>query len=115
MNEAIEKLSAKQATVAKRSAAWMVAEQLKDICRHEPESAALIAMDLDVKGMGIADAEKQIKAFADSHKTGSFACVTPIEAEDILRKFYGLPERKADEPEPPDGDEVHFDLSALMG
>ena len=115
MNEAIEKLNAQQAKVVNRSAAWMVAEQLKDICRREPESAALIAKDLSVGGMGIVDAEKKIKAFADSHKTGNFSCVTPAEAEDILREFYGLPERKDDEPEPPDGDEVHFDLSALMG
>ena len=40
--------------------------------------------------MSIQQAEKKIKAYADAHKTGSFACVTPAEAERILREFYGL-------------------------
>ena len=40
--------------------------------------------------MSITEAEKKIKAFADGHKTGSFACVTPGEADAILREFYGL-------------------------
>lgn len=74
-----------------RSPQWMVGEQLKDICRMEPRSAELIVQDLAVEGMGIVDAEKKIKAFADGHKTGNFACVTPAEADRILRKFYGLP------------------------
>ena len=43
--------------------------------------------------MSITEAEKKIKAYADAHKTGSFACVTPAEADRILREFYGLPQR----------------------
>lgn len=46
--------------------------------------------------MSITDAEKKIKAYADSHKTGNFACVTPIEAEDILRDMYKVNGREAD-------------------
>lgn len=75
---------------------FMVGEQLKDILRREPESAELLAQDLQKKGMGLADAEKKIKARADEiHRNmkGGSACVPPWEAEDILRKFYGLPER----------------------
>lgn len=71
----------------------MVAEQLMDICRAEPICAALLDQDLDVEAMSITEAEKKIKAYADAHKTGSFACVTPVEAERILREFYGLPQR----------------------
>jgi len=97
MNEAIEKLRAQQAKVKERSPQWMVAEQLIDICRHEPRSAELIAKDLDVKEMSITEAEKKIKAFADGHKSGNFACVTPDEADGILRKFYGLPKRDAED------------------
>lgn len=73
-------------------AAWMVGEQLKDICRMEPRSAELIAQDLENKDMSITAAEKKIKAFADKNKTGNFSCVTPAEADRILREFYGLPE-----------------------
>ena len=93
---AIQKLEQQQSTVKERSAPWMVAEQLKDICRREPRSAELIAQDLDNPEMGIVQAEKKIKAFADAHKTGNFSCVTPSEAEGILREFYGLGASGAD-------------------
>ena len=43
----------------------------------------------------ITEAEKKIKAFADGHKTRNFSCVTPAEADRILRQFYGLPEPEA--------------------
>lgn len=89
---AIAKLEEQQAKVKPCSPQWMVAEQLKDICRHEPQSAELIAQDLEAETMSITEAEKKIKAFADAHKTGSFSCVTPVEADQILRKFYGLPD-----------------------
>ena len=92
VNKAIAAIEKQQAEVKARSPQWMVGEQLKDICRREPKSAELIAQDLTVKEMSITEAEKKIKAFADKHKTGNFACVTPIEAEKILREFYGLPE-----------------------
>ena len=86
----IERLNEQQRNVTERSAPWMVAEQLKAICRREPESAELIVKDLENPEMSIIQAEKKIKAFADSHKTGNFACVTLSEAEEILREFYGL-------------------------
>ena len=89
--QAVALLEAQQAKVKPRSPQWMVGEQLKDICRQEPRSAELITQDLQVEAMSITEAEKKIKAYADSHKTGNFACVTPVEAENILREFYGLP------------------------
>ena len=69
---------------------WMVGEQLKDMLRSEPHLAEIVAQDLDVKEMSLAECEKQIKAFADKHKTGGFSCVIPSEAEEIIRTFYGL-------------------------
>ena len=89
--EAIRAIEAQQAAVKERSPQWMVGEQLKDICRREPRSAELLAQDLAVEDMSITKAEQKIKAFADKHKTGNFACVTPVEADRILREFYGLP------------------------
>lgn len=96
--QAIRAITEAQEGVKQRSAAWMVGEQLKDICRSESESAQLILQDLSGSGMGLADAEKQIKAFADKHKVGNCAVVTPDDADEILRKFYGLPGRQ-DTPE----------------
>lgn len=90
IEQAIQAIEEQQKQVKERSAAWMVGEQLKDICRRERSSAEILLQDLAVKEMSIAEAEKKIKAFADKHKTGNFACVTPAEAENILREFYGL-------------------------
>lgn len=100
IERAIAMLEEQQSKVQARSPQWMVGEQLKDICRQEPQCAELIAQDLENPAMSITEAEKKIKAFADGHKTGSFACVTPVEADRILREFYGLPSLEA-EPESP--------------
>ena len=91
IEDAIRAIEQQQKTVKPRSPQWMVGEQLKDICRKEPASAELIYQDLQVAEMSITAAEKEIKEYADAHKTGNFACVTPIEADRILREFYGLP------------------------
>ena len=93
LEEALRLIAEQQKETKEGSAAWMVGEQLKDICRAEPASAELIAQDLTVKEMGIREAEKKIKAFADKNRVGNFACVTPLRAEKILREFYGLTER----------------------
>ena len=84
---ALAALEAQQAKVKDRSPQWMVAEQLKDICRREPASAELIAQDLENEAMSIVEAEKKIKAFTKKHGGG----VSGIEADQILREFYGLP------------------------
>ena len=94
IQDAIRKLKEQQSKVQERSPQWMVAEQLMDLCRMEPECAELLAQDLEVEAMSIVEAEKKLKAFADSHKTGDFSCVTPAESDRILREFYGLPQRQ---------------------
>lgn len=92
-----EKIEAQQKGL-EDTAIWMVGEQLKDICSREPDSAKLVAEDLENKDMSLANAEKKIKAYADKHRKGNFACVPPNVAEKILREFYGLP--GASEPKP---------------
>ena len=73
-----------------RTPVWMVGEQLKDILRDNPGFAELVLQDLENESMSIAACEKKIKAFADGHKTGNFACVTPADSDRIIREFYGL-------------------------
>lgn len=93
-----EKIEAQQGK--DRTAVWMVGEQLKDIIRHDERLQEIVAQDLERDGMGLAECEKKIKAFADKHKTGNFACVIPAEAEKIIREFYGLGEAAEAEARP---------------
>ena len=75
------------------TAAWMVGQQLKDICRSDPHCAEIVEQDLENQSMSIVEAEKKIKAYADKQKrTGNCVCVPPDVAEKIIREFYGLPE-----------------------
>lgn len=83
-------IEAQQKKVQEGSAPWVVGEQLKEIALREPASAELLAQDLTVEAMSIVAAEKKIKAYADKHRTGNFAYVSPQVAEGILREFYGL-------------------------
>lgn len=74
------------------TAAWMVGEQLKDICRSDHRCAEIVAQDLTKESMSLEKAEKQIHAWADKQKrTGNCVCVPPNKAEEIIRNFYGLP------------------------
>lgn len=91
LKTALEKITAQQPK--ERTSVWMVGEQLKDILRAEPHLAEIVTQDLDVEGMSLAACENQIKEFADKHRSGGFSCVLPLEADRIIRAFYGLPER----------------------
>ena len=82
--DVFEKIRAQQG--AERTPVWMVGEQLADIIRRDESAQEIVSRDLDQNG------EKKIKAFADKHKTGNFACVIPSEAERIIREFYGITE-----------------------
>lgn len=90
--EAVAAIEKQQGT--ERTPAWMVGEQLKDMVRCEPHLAELICQDLEKKELSLTECEKKIKAYADKHQSKGFACVTPVEAERIIREFYGLPERE---------------------
>lgn len=77
---------------------WCVGEQLKGMIAGNPALEEILAQDLAQASMSLIHAEAQIKAFADQrHKETGGTCVgvSPWEAEDVLREFYGLPERGA--------------------
>ena len=92
--DVFEKIRAQQPE--QRTPVWMVGEQLADIIRNDPAAQEIVSRDLDQSGMSLADCEKKIKAFADKRKTGNFACVIPLEAERIIREFYGITEAQTD-------------------
>ena len=88
-----EKIEAQQAKLKDTEPAWMVGEQLKEIAAREPGAVEILLQDLEVDGMGLADAAGALKAYADKHRgRANCYCITPKVAEEILRKFYGLME-----------------------
>lgn len=89
-----EKIRAQQG--AEGTDVWMIGEQILEIAEREPASAELLEKDLEVAAMSLPEAAKAMKAFADekhSKVKGNCVCVTPKEADGVLRKFYGLPEK----------------------
>lgn len=72
---------------------WMIGQQLKDICRREPESAKLVEQDL-MGALTLEGCAKKLKAKADElHKAqkGNCVCITPDVAEAVIREYFGLP------------------------
>lgn len=103
----LQELIAEQTKGHEKTAVECVGKQLLGIARHEPASAELLVKDLEVSGMGIAEAEKKIKEAADKNKKDNCGFVGWEEADTILRKFYGLPARPdEDEGEPAPVEEV---------
>ena len=89
IDEAISAISAQQPE--QRTPVWMVGEQLKDICRNDVGAAELILADLrNNPQMTLANAEVKISARARANRVGNCGCVSPGEAEEILREFFGL-------------------------
>lgn len=144
--KAVTLIEAQQAALNPYDPAFMVGEQLKEMCRRIPGAAELIAQDVEREGMRLVDAEGMIRKRADevhakgrgtkgsiekkaahdktdeakekdakagrgakgkadggkaavkpsggavSGRRGDAVCISPREAEEILRKFYGIPE-----------------------
>lgn len=89
LTEVITAIEAQQPE--QRNAVWMVGEQLKDICRADPAAAELLLADLlHNPEMTLAAAEKKIAERARKNTVGSCGVVTPAEADEILREFFGL-------------------------
>lgn len=87
---AVDLIEEQQKKVKEYSTVWLVGEQLKAMCLQNRRIAALVEKDLESPGMGIAEAEQKIKAWADQHRSGNSCGVPPHIAEQILREFYGL-------------------------
>ena len=116
---AIEKIEAQQKG-KEFTDVWMVGEQLKGILQMDPSLEELISTDLDVKDMSLADCAGRIKSWADEQKhkiKGRCVCVPGNVAEDIIRKFYGLPELGAPAPPPaplPEDEDIPLDFGDFL-
>ena len=64
MQQAFDIIRQQQAKLPEYSPAVMVGHQLMDLLKMQPEAAGFVLHDLQGKGMGIADCQKRIKAWA---------------------------------------------------
>lgn len=95
---------------------WMIGEQLLEMARRSPLAAELLERDLTVPEMDLTAAAGQMKKYADEKKKtikGNCVCVTPLEAEQVLRKFYHLPEDEPDQ-KPAEGAGVIVNLADFL-
>lgn len=103
-------------------AVYYCGEQILDICRGSDNLAEIVFTDLNNAEMTVEKCAKAIKDVADKieakrhkmakDKTG-FCCITPHKAEEIIRKFYGLPGAD-DEPEIAAPVSAGIDLTAYL-
>ena len=69
-------------------------EQLKDIVGNNAKQAEIVLKDFEA-GMDIKKCAAEIKKLADQKKKnikGNCVVVSPKEAEEVIRKYYGLNE-----------------------
>ena len=93
LQSAIDTITKQQPT--QRTDVWMVGEQLKDLLRSEPQWADMVEADLKNKEQSLEAVTGKIRKLAQKNKVGSCGCVTPAEAEKIIRETYGIPEKGA--------------------
>ena len=96
LNRAIAKIEKQQPK--QHTAVWTVGEHLKAILLHEPHLAELVDQDLEQEALSLANCEKKIKACADKNRVGNSSSVSPVEADRIIREFYGLAREEVVEP-----------------
>ena len=111
-----EKIEAQQKG-CENSPAWMVGQQLKEICYADHHCAEIVSQDLENKDMSLAKAAQKIKAHADEvqkKNKENCVCIPPNVADGIIREFYGLPvaeqTAKSKEKQAPEEDPSPFDL-----
>ena len=109
-----EKIEAQQKG-KENTAVFMVGEQLKDICRRDSHCASIVDEDLESEAMSLAKAAAALQKYAnENHGKARCFCITPNMAEQILRKFYGLPEAALAPVETPLPTTDVLDLSSLL-
>lgn len=100
MANAIEFLKKFQATQKEYTPVGCVCGQLMEMAQRDARCAEILGQDFENAEMSPKNAEQKIHDFADEihKKTKGNVAVPPEKAEEILRKFYGLPPREQQEP-----------------
>jgi len=80
----------------------MIGMQLIDMIKAEPAISQIVEEDLQNPEMSLTKCADAMRKHADeihSKSKGNCVCITPAEAEKVIRKFYGLPDQ-TERPEP---------------
>lgn len=88
---AIKRIEVQQKQAGNKGHIFAMGEQLKEICRNEPRAAELVAQDLTNPEMSLAKLKLTFDKFAQDHREGNESCITPDQADELIRKFYGIP------------------------
>ena len=94
MNKAIE-LIEKQQSGKDNTPAFVIGLHLIDMMKQDGRIEAILEEDLKNPEMSLENCAKKLQAEADNiHKQTKRnpVCLTPLQAEKIIRKFYGLPD-----------------------
>lgn len=115
-----EKIGELQTKLDPDSCAYEIGEQLKDICRRDPACEQILLEDLQSPDMSLAAADKMLYDWGKKQAKGRGGCgISGRKAEELLRKFYGLPEGGAEDPAavpaPDDSDSLVLDLADFWG
>lgn len=94
-----------------------IGEQLKDICKENPQNAELVAKDLEVKEMSLESLGKSFDKYAKARAKNGQSCISLLVADRLIREFYSLGQRQETsapiEPQSSPSDSI-FDLQNLF-
>ena len=116
MEEVARKIRSQQGKAHGR--VWHTGEHLLEFLGKYPQYAELISTDLDNPEMSLTNFEKEIASAARANGGG----LGGADADNVLRKFYGLPAGGEDVPTPgpvseqaaPEVGGVHVNLSDFL-
>ena len=119
MNKAAE-LIQKQQSGKDNSPAFIIGLHLIDMMKQDGRIEAILEEDLQNPEMSLDNCAGKLQAEADRiHKDTKRnpVCLTPMQAEKIIRKFYGLPDPEdlpAEEPAPAPAPSGIIELEDLL-
>jgi len=83
-NEAIEKLESERNTI-NNAFGNMLFSQVKDMAKNDSDYKKIMQEDKK-----LSDLKQEFDKFASEHKDGNSAVITPDQAEDLIKKYYGF-------------------------
>ncbi|TDP59823.1 hypothetical protein [Aminicella lysinilytica] len=83
-NEAIEKLESERNTI-NNAFVNMLFSQVKDMAKNDSDYKKIMQEDKK-----LSDLKQEFDKFASEHKDGNSAVITPDQAEDLIKKYYGF-------------------------